>query len=122
DFRLVQHCQFDEIDLRVGGAYRYVWENLDGTRMGTGGLYREILSPERILQTEKYDDNWTGGETLNTATLTPIGDATRLTTTVVYPSREMRDAAVQSPMESGITIGYDRLDTVLAAVQQEQAQ
>lgn len=111
-----------DIDLRVGGAYRYVWKNDDGTEMGMGGTYREIVRPERISQTEMFDGNWTGGEAISTATLEPFGDRTRLTTTVAYASPESRDGAIQSNMEAGITASYARLDTVLDDEQKEQAQ
>ena len=51
-----------EIDLRVGGRYRYVWRNdRDGTEMGMGGVYREIAVPERVVATEKFDDAWYPG-------------------------------------------------------------
>ena len=55
-----------EIDLRVGGRYRYVWRNDDGREMGMDGVHREIAAPERLVTTETFDDDWTGGETLNT--------------------------------------------------------
>src|SRR5678816_4821424 len=47
-----------EIDLRVGGSYRYVWRHSDGREMGMGGVYREIIVPERIVATEKFDEAW----------------------------------------------------------------
>jgi len=56
-----------EIDLRVGGAYRFVWLGQDGTTMGMGGVYREIVIPERIVNTQLFDQDWTGGETLGNA-------------------------------------------------------
>lgn len=53
-----------EIDLRVGGKYRWVWRNADGTEMGMGGVYREIAPPEKIVSTEKFDEAWYPGEGL----------------------------------------------------------
>src|SRR5712671_4166706 len=53
-----------EIDLRVGGKYRFEWRGQDGTVMGMGGVYREIVIPERIINTQLFDEDWTGGETL----------------------------------------------------------
>src|ERR1700732_127058 len=48
-----------EIDLRVGGVYRYVWRcDSDGSEMGMGGVYREIVAPERLVATEKFDQVW----------------------------------------------------------------
>src|SRR5262245_53302074 len=46
------------IDLKVGGAYRYEWRNVDGRTMGMGGVYREIVRPERVVATEKFDVAW----------------------------------------------------------------
>ena len=51
-----------EIDLKVGGKYRYVWRHSDGPEMGMGGVYREIVPPERLVCTELFDEDWTGGE------------------------------------------------------------
>ena len=50
-----------EVDLRVGGAYRFVWRGPDGTEMGMGGVYREIAPPERLVATESCDDPWYPG-------------------------------------------------------------
>ena len=59
-----------EIDLRVGGKYRYVWRHdRDGTEMGMGGVYREIVPPERIVNTEKFDEAWYPGEAVDTLVL-----------------------------------------------------
>src|SRR6476660_9494370 len=56
-----------EIDLRVGGKYRYVWRrDSDGTSMGMGGVYREIAALERIVSTEKFDESWYPGEAVGT--------------------------------------------------------
>src|SRR5262245_47026828 len=52
-----------DIDLKVGGTYRYVWRrDSDGTDMGMGGVYREIVAPERIVSTERFDESWYPGE------------------------------------------------------------
>ena len=104
-----------EVDLRVGGRYRYVWQGPDGARMGMSGTYREIRSPERIVTTEKFDEPWYPGEAVGTAVLTEQGGRTTLTTTVLYDSREIRDAALKSGMEQGIAAGYATLDGLLAA-------
>jgi uncharacterized protein YndB with AHSA1/START domain len=59
-----------EIDLRVGGKYRYVWKsNTDGREMGMGGVYREVLAPERIVATELFDEAWYPGEAVDTMVL-----------------------------------------------------
>jgi uncharacterized protein YndB with AHSA1/START domain len=102
-----------EIDLRVGGAYRFEWLGQDGTRMGMGGVYREIVIPERIVNTQLFDVDWTGGETLGTLLLTEQGGKTTLTNSVLYSSREARDAALRTPMAEGVEAGYARLDELL---------
>ena len=98
-----------EIDLRVGGAYRYVWRHPPDTVMGMGGVYREIRAPERIVATEKFDDPWYSGEAVGTLVLTEHGGVTTLNNTIKYESKEARDAVLRSPMESGLKMGYDRL-------------
>jgi uncharacterized protein YndB with AHSA1/START domain len=106
-----------EIDLRVGGKYRYVWRSdSDGTQMGMGGVYREIAAPERIVATEKFDQAWYAGEAVGTAVLVEQGGKTTLTQTVRYESKETRDAVLKSPMETGVAASYDRLAGVLASM------
>lgn len=105
-----------EIDLRVGGAYRYVWrQSSDGREMGMGGIYREISAPERVVATEKFDEAWYPGEAVGTLVLVEQGGKTTVTQTVLYQSREARDAVLKSGMEKGVTASYDRLDAVLAS-------
>ncbi len=53
-----------EIDLKVGGRYRYVWRRPDGAEMGMGGVFREVVPPERIVQTEAFDESWYPGEAI----------------------------------------------------------
>jgi len=105
-----------EIDLRVGGAYRFEWLGQDGTVMGMGGLYREIVIPERIVNTQLFDQDWTGGETLGTLLLTEQGGKTTLTNKVMYSSREARDAALRTRMAEGVEAGYARLDELLPTI------
>lgn len=102
-----------EIDLRVGGAYRFVWRHLDGRDMGMGGVYREIVPPERLVATELFDEDWTGGETLSALALAEQDGRTTLTNTVLYSSREARDNALRSGMTDGVAVTYDRLAELL---------
>jgi uncharacterized protein YndB with AHSA1/START domain len=104
-----------EIDLRVGGAYRYVWRKDSGREMGMGGVYREIVAQERIVCTEVFDDAWYPGESLNTTTLAEKDGRTTLTTTMRYVSQEARDGVLKSGMESGVAVSYDRLEQLLAS-------
>jgi uncharacterized protein YndB with AHSA1/START domain len=103
-----------EIDLKVGGRFRYVWRKDDGTEMGMGGAYRELVPPARIVLTELFDEDWTGGETLNTAVFTEQSGKTTLINTVRYSSREARDGALNSGMTQGVAASYDRLAELLA--------
>jgi uncharacterized protein YndB with AHSA1/START domain len=104
-----------EIDLKVGGAYRYVWRNTKGTDMGMGGVFREIVPPERVVATESFDESWYPGEALDTTVLVEQGGKTTLTLTVLFESREARDTAIKSDMERGMVASYDRLAELLAS-------
>jgi len=102
-------------DLRVGGTYRYVWRhNTEGTEMGMHGTFCEIVPNERISQTENFDVDWTGGETLATLTLTEHDGQTTLTNTIRYSTPEARDNVLASNMEQGVAAGYDRLEELLS--------
>jgi len=106
-----------EIDLKVGGAYRYVWRrDKDGSEMGMGGVFREVVPSELLVATEKFDQAWYPGEALTTTVLVEEGGRTTLTTTVRYESREARDGVLKSGMESGVARSYDRLEEVLASM------
>ena len=105
-----------EIDFRVGGRYRFVWRrDSDGTEMGMGGVYREIAPPERLVATELFDEDWTGGEVVSTIVLTEHEGRTTLANTALYASKEGRDGALASGMMRGVEASYDRLDEVLAS-------
>src|SRR5712691_8296926 len=69
-----------EIDLKVGGTYRYVWRGPRGNEMGRRGVYREIVRPERLVATEAFDESWYPGEAVDTTVLVEQGGKTRLTT------------------------------------------
>ena len=105
-----------EIDFRVGGKYRYEWANADGRRMGMGGVYREIVAPERIVAAELFDVDWTGGETTNTSTLTESRGVTTLAIRVTYATRQARDGALATGMTEGMEAGFQRLETLLASM------
>jgi len=105
-----------EMDLRVGGKYRWVWRGPDGTEMGMGGVHREIVPLERIVNTQLFDQDWTGGEAVGTLVFTERDGKTTLTNTIQYSSREARDAVLKTPMEQGMAAGYDRLEEFLASM------
>jgi uncharacterized protein YndB with AHSA1/START domain len=104
-----------EVDQKVGGAYRFVWRGPDGAEMGMGGVYREIVQPERIVATEKFDDPWYAGEALDTMVFAEQDGKTTVTTTVLYESQEVRDAVLESGMDRGVAESYDKLDEYLAS-------
>ena len=105
-----------EVDLKVGGAYRFVWRGPDGAELGMGGVYREIVAPERIVATESFDDPWYPGEAVDTTVLVEEGGKTTATTTVLYESEEIRDAVLESGMASGVAESYDMLAEYLASI------
>ena len=106
-----------QIDLRVGGAYRYMWRHANGKEMGLGGVHREIVVRERLVATERFDESWYPGEAVVTTLLVEQDGKTTLTVTVHYESPEARDTVLKSGMERGIAASYDRLAELLASAQ-----
>ena len=105
-----------EMDLKVGGAYRWVWRGPDGVEMGMGGVYKEIVPPERIVSTEKFDESWYPGEAVGTIVFSEQAGVTTLTQTILYESKEARDTVLKSPMEQGVIAGYNNLEELLATL------
>jgi uncharacterized protein YndB with AHSA1/START domain len=103
-----------EIDLRPGGGWHMVWRRSDGTEMGMRGSYREVTPPERLVSTESWGANWP--ETLNTLTFSEKDGKTTITQTILYPSKEARDAALGTGMKDGMEQSFDRLDEYLRSV------
>jgi uncharacterized protein YndB with AHSA1/START domain len=103
-----------EVDLRVGGAWRFVLRGPDGSEMGMRGVYRELVRPERTVHTETFDDY--PGESVVTGVLVERDGKTTLTGTVLYESKEIRDAVIGSGMEHGAAESYDKLAEHLAMV------
>ena len=103
-----------EMDLRVGGAYRYQWRKDDGTVMGMGGVLREVVAPERLTATERFDQSWYPGEGLVSQVLTEADGKTTITMTLRYESKEARDMVVKSGASTGMEMGYARLAELLA--------
>ena len=99
-----------KVDLRVGGAYRYEWHGPNGLAMALSGVYREIAAPERLQDTQMFDDNWTQGPADTTLRLFEDGDGTRLELTIAYSSQAARDFALSTPMMDGMEAGYVRID------------
>jgi uncharacterized protein YndB with AHSA1/START domain len=100
-----------EVDLRVGGGFRFVLRGPDGRDMGMRGVYREIVPPERSVHIESFDDY--PGESQVTAVFVEEGGKTTLTATVLYPSPEVRDIVLKTGMEHGAAESYDKLAEIL---------
>jgi uncharacterized protein YndB with AHSA1/START domain len=100
-----------EIDLRVGGLWRYVMIANEGFEVGFHGEYREIVPDERIVSTEVYE-GMPEGEALNTLTFTEADGRTTLTILVQHSCKEHRDAHINSGMEAGMQKAMDLLEQV----------
>ena len=103
-----------EVDLRPGGAYRYVWRKEDGEELTISGVHKEIDPPERLVVTESWGGDWP--DALNTLVFEEEDGRTTLTVTVLYPSQEARDAALATGMTDGWSVSYDRLDDHLRSL------
>ena len=104
-----------EVDLRVGGAWRYVMVTDDGFEVAFHGEYREIVPNERIVSTEVYE-GMPEGEALNTLTLTEVDGRTTLTILAQHASKELRDAVIDSGMEAGMQDAMELLEQVAVSL------
>src|SRR5438132_11242487 len=104
-----------EVDLGVGGGFRFVLRGPDGRDMGMRGVYRELAPPERSVHMESFDDY--PGESQVTAVFVEQDGKTTLTATVLYPSKEVRDIVIKSGMEHGAAESYDKLSEMLASLE-----
>lgn len=102
-----------EVDLKVGGAYRYVWRRNNGNEMGSSGVFREIAPPGYLVNTEVFDEPWYPGECLVMTTLLEQDEKTAYIATIRYESEEARDGVMKSGMEKGLATSYDRLEAML---------
>jgi uncharacterized protein YndB with AHSA1/START domain len=104
-----------EIDLRVGGTWRYVMVADGGMEVGFHGEYREIVPNERIVSTEIYE-GYPDEEAVNTATFTEVDGRTTLTILVQHSSKEARDGHIESGMEAGMQDAFDLLEQVAVSL------
>lgn len=104
-----------EIDLTVGGKYRYGWKSAKGKPMAMGGVFKEVVPNVRTVATERFDDPWYEGEAITTVELTERDGVTTLTTTMLCENKATRDAVLASPMETGLEESYVMLDKLLAS-------
>src|SRR5215213_7704904 len=100
-----------EIDLRVSGEYRYVWKKeKTGEEMGLGGQFLEVDSPNKYVATEKFDQSWYPGGAVSTTTFEARAGKTAFQNVMKYDSYQAREAVLASPMDAGLSAGYDRLE------------
>jgi uncharacterized protein YndB with AHSA1/START domain len=105
------HMSECEIDLRVGGRYRYEWRHeAKGQQMAVGGSFREIVRPERLGTTEQFEDPWYEGECVVLTEFAAAGDGTRMTMTMTFVSAAVRDGAMKSGMDRGMEGSYQMLE------------
>ena len=104
-----------EIDLRPGGAWRFVNRHPKGEAVFYG-VYREIAAPERLVFTEIYEP-FPDAESVVTSVFTEENAKTRMTVTVLYPSMEVRDMVIKTGMAKGAAISYDRLEDLVSELQ-----
>ncbi|ETR77102.1 ATPase [Afipia sp. P52-10] len=110
-----------DIDLRVGGTYRYTMRGADGVDHTMTGVYREIVRPERIVHTERYETtNLITPYALVTMTLTEQASKTRLHTVVEHANQDNRDAHLNSGVEHGANETFDRLAALLETLVAER--
>lgn len=106
-----------DMDVRVGGAYRWVWrETTSGYEMGMGGNYLEVTPPARIVATERFDQAWYPGGAIVSSAFVEDNHSTTLIMTLLYESTEARDSVLRSPMQSGLSAGFVNLDTLLGVL------
>ena len=104
-----------EIDLRVGGKWRYAMVTPDGMEVGFHGEYREIVPNERLVSTEVYE-GMPDAEAVNTLTLTETDGRTTLEVLVQHQTKEHRDGHVESGMEEGMQDAMDLLEEVAVSL------
>jgi uncharacterized protein YndB with AHSA1/START domain len=103
-----------EMDVRVGGKWRFTAREPDGREIGFGGVYREVTPPERIVQTFEWE-GMPGQAVVETATFEDLGERTKVTTVSLFHTTEERDGMLASGMEKGMTESHERLAELLAA-------
>lgn len=102
------------IDLRPGGKGRYEWQNADrSTGMSLDTVFKEVVVPERIVHTERFDPDWAQGDATVTTLFTEKNGKTTVTIKIVYASADVRDMVLKSGMDQGMARSYERLDDVL---------
>lgn len=104
-----------DIDLRVGGKWRYVLRMPDGSEHAFSGEYREIVPPSRLVSTESYEPIGPGHEMIATVTLEEKNGRTLFKNRLAYKSKMDRDGHLQSGMETGMQESFDRLEKLVGS-------
>lgn len=104
-----------EIDLRVGGKWRYAWSKEGGGYLEMTGVYKEVVPPEKVVQTESWGPEWP--DTINTVSFSESNGYTTITTSLLYPSHEARENALKTGMKEGMEHTFAYLDSYLAELQ-----
>lgn len=102
-----------DIDLRVDGKWRFQMSQPGGKKIGQFGVYLEVVPGELLVNTEAWED-WDAGKTLVTTALAAAGDRTAFTSTILFPSKEVRDTVLRSGLEHSVGPVYDKLEDLLA--------
>jgi uncharacterized protein YndB with AHSA1/START domain len=102
-----------EVDLRVGGRYRYVWRGPDGTEMGLGGTFVEVKPTTRLASNEAFEQAWYDGACLVTTRFEEKDGRTTVIMTMRYDTREIRDGVLQGPATGGMEFSFSQLDAAL---------
>lgn len=106
----------DQMDVRPGGAWRFVQRDPEGNEYAFRGEYREITPPERVVQTFEFE-GFPGHVSVETLVLEDLGGKTRVTASSLFSSVEERDMMLQSGMEGGAVETWDRMAELLEALQ-----
>ena len=104
-----------EVDLKVGGAYRYQWLGTAGETMAMSGVYREVDAPTRIVQTQLFNDD-PASEAIVTLELVEAQGRTTVINHILYPSKDVRDMMLNSGMADGMEAGYGRLEGLMSEI------
>jgi uncharacterized protein YndB with AHSA1/START domain len=103
-----------EIDLRPGGSWHFIWRHADGKEMEMRGVYCKVQPPVRLVSSESWGPGWP--DTLNTLELSEDDGKTTATITILYASKEARDAALNTGMKKGMALSYDQLEAFLKSL------
>lgn len=104
----------EQLDAKAGGTWQFVVQDSDGSKIVFRGTFREVVAPERIVQTFEWD-GMPGYVSVDTATFEDLGDRTRVVSTSIFHTAEERDGMLEAGMEKGMNETFSRLDELLAS-------